>query len=95
MPLYDQANLKVITCAQKKKKKLFFYGDDDELIYFIIGHLICLVWPVVQARHNFKYSSQCICEGKYYFLNLFVCCFLLCRYKSFGCIIICESIVNK
>ena len=77
MPLYDQANLKVITCTQKQKITLS-YGDDDELIDFIIGHLICLFWPVVQARQNFKYSSQCICEGKYYFLNLvlFVCCFL-------------------
>ena len=59
----------------RNKKITLFYGDDDDLIYFIIGHFICLFWPVVQARHSFN-SSQCICEGNYYFLNL-VCLFVV------------------
>ena len=100
MPLYEQANLKVITCVQKLEIiRIFFYGNDDDddyyLIFLIILHFICLFWPVVQTRHNFN-SSQCTCEGKYSFLNLFLVVGLLffsnvaCR-----CIVKCESIVNK
>ena len=82
--------------------RIFFHGDDnddddddDDLSFLIIFHLICLFWPVVQTRHNFN-SSQCTCEGKYSFLNLFLVVGLLffsnvaCR-----CIVKCESIVNK
>ena len=101
MPLYEQANLKVITCVQKLEiiRIFFFYGNDDDddyyLIFLIILHFICLFWPVVQTRHNFN-SSQCTCEGKYSFLNLFLVVGLLffsnvaCR-----CIVKCESIVSK
>ena len=45
--------------------------DDDYLIFLIIFHFICLFWPVVQTRHNFNFC-QCMCEGKYCFLNLFL-----------------------
>ena len=46
MPLYEQANLKVITCVQKLEIiRIFFHGDDDDddddddndLIFLIIG----------------------------------------------------------
>ena len=110
MPLYEQAKLEVITCVQKLEIiRIFFYGDDDEeeeeddddddddddLIFLIIFHFICLFWPVVQTRHNLN-SSQCTCEAKYSFLNLFLVVGLLffsnvvCR-----CIVKYESIVNK
>ena len=99
MPLCEQANLKVITCVQKLEIiRIFFHGDDndddDDLIFLIIFRFICLFWPVVLTRHNFN-SSQCTCEGKYSFLNLFLLVGLLfftnvaCR-----CIVKCESIVN-
>ena len=103
MPLYEQANLKVITCVQKLKIiRIFFHADDnddddddDDLIFLIIFHFVCLFWPVVQTRHNFN-CSQCTCEGNYSFLNLFLLVGLLffsnvaCR-----CILKCESIVSK
>ena len=104
MPLYEQANLKVITCVQRLEIiRIFFHcdnNDDDDdddyyLIFLITFHFICLFRPVVQTRHNFN-SSQCTCEGKYSFLNLFLVVGLLffsnvaCR-----CIVKCESIVNK
>ena len=101
MPLYEQANVKVITCVQKLEIiRIFFHGDDDDdyyyyLMFLIIFHFICLFWPVGQTRHNFN-SSQCTCEGKYSFLNRFLVVGLLffsnvaCR-----CIVKCESIVNK
>ena len=105
MPLFEQANLKVITCVQKEEIiRIFFHGDDNDdddddcyyyLIFLIIFHFVCLFWPVVQTRHNFN-SSQCTCEGKYSFLNLFLVVGVLffsnvaCR-----CIVKCESIVNK
>ena len=86
-------------CPEIGNNSDFFYGndddDDDYLIFLIILHFICLFWPVVQTRHNFD-SSQCTCEGKYSFLNLFLVVGLLffsnvaCR-----CIVKCESIVNK
>ena len=102
MPLYEQANLKVITCVQRLEIiRIFFHGDDNDnddddlIIFLIIFHFICLFWPVVQTRHNFN-SSQRTCEGKYSFLNLFLVVGLLffsnvaCR-----CIVKCESIINK
>ena len=62
MPLYEQANLKVITCVQKLEIiRIFFHDDDDDaddnddLIFLIIFHFICLFWPVVQTRHNFNF----------------------------------------
>ena len=46
MPLYEQANLKVITCVQKLEIiRIFFHDDDDDaddnddLIFLIIFHL--------------------------------------------------------
>ena len=106
--LYEQANLKVITCVQKLEIiRIFFHGDNNDdddddsddddyyLIFLIIFHFICLLWPVVQTRHNFN-SSQCACEGKYSFLSLFLVVGLLffsnvaCR-----CIVKCESVVNE
>ena len=108
MPLFEQANLKVITSVQKLEIiRIFFHGDNNDdddddsddddyyLIFLIILHFICLFWPVVQTRHNFN-SSQCTCEGKYSFLNLFLVVGLLffsnvaCR-----CIVKCESVVNE
>ena len=85
VPLYEQANLKVITCVQKLGIiRIFFHGDDDDdddddyyLIFLIIFHLICLFWPVVQTRHNFN-SSECTWEAKYSFLNLFLVVGLFC-----------------
>ena len=86
-------------CPEIGNNSDFFYGNDDDddyfLIFLIILHFICLFWPVVQTRHNFN-SSQCTCEGKYSFLNLFLVVGLFffsnvaCR-----CIVKCESIVNK
>ena len=87
-------------CPEIGNNSDFFYGNDDDdddyyLIFLIILHFICLFWPVVQTRHNFN-SSQCTCEGKCSFLNLFLVVGLLyfsnvaCR-----CIVKCESIVNK
>ena len=60
-----------------------------------IFHFICLFLPVVQTRHNFN-SSQCTCEGKYSFLNLFLVVGLLFFSNvASRCIVKCESIVNK
>ena len=106
--MYEQANLKVIACVQKLKIiRIFFHGDNNDdddddsdddyyyLIFLIIFHFICLLWLVVQTRHNFN-SSQCACEGKYSFLSLFLVVGLLffsnvaCR-----CIVKCESVVNE
>ena len=104
--LYEQANLKVITCVQKLEIiRIFFHGDDndddDDLIFLIIFYFICLFWSVVQTRHNFN-SSQCTCEAKYSFLNLFsvvgslffsnVACRCIVKYKKS---IVNKSIVNK
>ena len=100
MPLYEQANLNIITCVQKLEIiRIFFHGDDDDhdddLIFLIFFHFICLFWPVVQTRHNFN-SSQCTCEGKYSFLNLFLVVGLLFFSNvASRCIAKCESIVNK
>ena len=65
-------------CPEIGNNSDFFHGDDDEdddddddLIFLIIFHILCLFWPVVQTRHNFN-SSQCTCEAKYSFLNLFL-----------------------
>ena len=82
--------------------RIFFHGDDNDddddyyyLMFLIIFHFICLFWPVVQTRHNF-YSSQCTCEGRYSFLNLFlVVCLLFFSKVACRCIVKCESIVNK
>ena len=105
MPLFEQANLKVITCVQKEEIiRIFFHGDDNDdddddcyyyLIFLIIFHFICLFWPVVQTRHNFN-SSQCTCQGKYCFLNLFLVVGLL-FFSNVACrsIVKCKSIVNK
>ena len=99
MPLCEQANLKVITCVQKLEIiRIFFHGDDndddDDLIFLIIFRFICLFWPVVPTRHNFN-SSQCTCEGKYSFLNLFLLVGLL-FFTNVACrsIVKCESMVN-
>ena len=69
--------------------------DDDLIIFLIIFHFICLFWPVVQTRHNFN-SSQCTCEGKYSFLNLFLVVGLL-FFSNVACrsTVKCESVVNK
>ena len=106
MPLYEQANLKVITCVQRLEIiRIFFHGDDNDdddddddddlIIFLIIFHFICLFWPVVQTRHNFN-SSQCTCEGKYSFLNLFLVVGLL-FFSNVACrsTVKCESVVNK
>ena len=85
--------------------RIFFHGDDndddDDLIFLIIFYFICLFWSVVQTRHNFN-SSQCTCEAKYSFLNLFsvvgslfssnVACRCIVKYKKS---IVNKSIVNK
>ena len=106
--LYEQANLKVITCVQKLEIiRIFFHGDNNDdddddsddgyyyLIFLIIFHFICLLWPVVQTRHNFN-SSQCACEGKYSFLSLFLVVGLLCFSNvACRCIVKCESVVNE
>ena len=48
MPLYEQANLKVITWVQKLEIiRIFFHGDDDDdyyyhLMFLIIFHFICI-----------------------------------------------------
>ena len=96
MSLYEQANLKVITCVRKLEIiQIFFHGDDNDDDLLIIFHFICLFWPVVQTRHNFN-SSQCTCEGKYSFLNLFLLVgLLLFTNVACRCIVKCESIVNK
>ena len=83
----------------------FFHGDnnddddddddDDYLIFLIIFHFICLLWPVVQTKHNSN-SSQCTCEGKYSFLSLFlVVSLLFFSNVAYRCIVKCESVVNK
>ena len=63
-------------CPEIGNNSDFFHGDDnddddDDLIFLIIFYFICLFWSVVQTRHNFN-SSQCTCEAKYSFLNLFL-----------------------
>ena len=50
MSLYEQANLKVITCVQKLEIiRIFFHDDDDDddddddyLMFLIIFHFICI-----------------------------------------------------
>ena len=89
-------------CPEIGNNSDFFFHDDDDdaddnddLIFLIIFHFICLFWPVVQTRHNFN-SSQCTCEGKYSFLNLFLVVGLLFFSNvASRCIVKCESIVNK
>ena len=88
----------------RNNSDFFFHGDDNDdddddwyyyLIFLIIFHFICLFWPVVQTRHNFN-SSQCTCQGKYCFLNLFLVVGLLV-FSNVACrsIVKCEIIVNK